>query len=86
MTTSKKKRKFLLVCAQKGFTLSQVNRQLESEGLGTVRAQQWSLWVNYLRDIIKNDPCFENELIENNRPLVWFTREINLRRSKNIIS
>ena len=86
MTTSKKKRKCLLACARKGFTLSAVNRQLESECLEPVRSQEWDLWTNYYLDIVKNDPILEVELISNNRSLAWFAKELNRRKQKQMIS
>jgi len=86
MITSKKKRKCLLACARKGLTLAAVNRQLESECLGSVPSQEWNLWTNYYLDIVKNDPYFENELIVNNRSLAWFAKEINRRRQKQMTS
>ena len=86
MTTSKKKRKCLLVCARKGFTLSAVNRQLEAECLDHVHGQEWNLWTNYYLDIVKNDPILENELIVNNRSLAWFANELNRRKQKQMIS
>ena len=86
MTTSKKKRKCLLAAARKGLTLSAVNRQLQSESMGSVRPEEWNLWTNYYLDIVKNDPYFENELIVNNRSLAWFAKEINRRRQKQTTS
>ena len=86
MTTSKKKRKCLLACARKGLTLAAVNRQLESECLEPVHSQQWNLWANYFLDIVKNDPYFEHELINNNRSLAWFAKQINQRRQKQTTS
>ena len=86
MTTSKKKRKCLLSCARKGFTLSAVNRQLEAECLDPVRGQEWNLWTNYYLDIVKNDPILENELVVNNRSLSWFANELNRRKQKQMIS
>ena len=86
MTTSKKKRKCLLACARKGFTLSSANRQLESECLDPVHLQEWNLWTNYYLEIVKNDPYFEHELVNNNRSLAWFANEINRRKQKEILS
>ena len=86
MTTSKKKRKCLLTCARKGFTLSAVNRFLKDECLDPVHSREWNLWTNYYLDIVKNDPYFEKELINNNRPLAWFANEINRRKQKQMIS
>ena len=86
MTTSKKKRRCLLSCARRGFTLSAVNRQLEAECLESVRSEEWNLWINYYLDIVRNDPYFENELIVNNRSLAWFAKQINRRRQKQMTS
>ena len=86
MATSKKKRKFLLACARKGLTLSSANRQLESECLDPISFQEWNLWTNYYLDIVKNDPYFEYELVNNNRSLAWFANEINRRKQKEILS
>jgi hypothetical protein len=86
MTTSKKKRRCLLTCARKGLTLAAVNRQLEADCLDPIPSQQWSLWTNYYVDIVKNNPYFEHELINNNRSLAWFAKEVNHRRSKFITS
>jgi hypothetical protein len=86
MTTSKKKRKCLLVCARKGLTLSAVNRQLKAECLDPISNHQWVLWSNYYVSIVADDPYYEHELIQNNRSLAWFAREINRRRQKQMIS
>jgi hypothetical protein len=86
MTTSKKKRKCLLACARKGLTLAGANRRLEQECLGTVRQEDWTLWTNYYLEIVKNDPILENELINNNRCLSWFAKELNRRKQKQMIS
>ena len=86
MTTSKQKRKCLLTCARKGFTLVAVNRQLEAECLDPVQGQEWNLWTNYYLDIVKNDPILENELVVNNRSLSWFANELNRRKRKQMIS
>ena len=86
MTTSKKKRKCLLACANKGMSLAAVNRQLETECLDSINAQEWTLWTNYYLDIVKNDPILENELVVNNRSLSWFANELNRRKQKQMIS
>ena len=86
MTTSKKKRKCLLACARKGFTLSAVNLRLKNECLDDVTKEEWLLWSNYYVGILKGDPYFEHELIDNNRSLAWFAREINRRRIKHMTS
>lgn len=86
MTTSKKKRKCLLASARRGLTLSQVNLQLKNECLDSVRSEEWNLWTNYYLDIVKNDPYFEHELINNNRSLAWFANELNRRKQKQMIS
>ena len=86
MTTSKKKRKCLLACANKGMTLAAVNRQLEAQCLDSINAQEWILWTNYYLEIVKNDPYFKHELINNNRSLSWFANELNRRKQKQMIS
>ena len=86
MTTSKKKRRCLLACARKGMLLMEVNRQLQAECLDSVNQEQWNIWRNYLVDIVHADPYFEHELIDNNRSLAWFAREVNQRRSKFMMS
>ena len=86
MTTSKKKRKCLLACARKGLTLSAANDRLKDECLEPVQGQEWNLWTNYYLDIVKNDPYFEYELINNNRSLAWFANELNRRKRKQMIS
>ena len=63
-----------------------VNRQLEGECLDPIRAQDWTLWTNYYLEIVKNDPYFEHELIDNNRSLSWFANELNRRKRKQMIS
>ena len=86
MTTSKKKRKCLLSCARKGMLLSAVNRELEKSCLDPIQRAEWNLWENYYLEIVKNDPYFEHELVDNNRSLAWFAKEINKRRRKQVIS
>ena len=86
MTTSKKKRRCLLACARKGMLLIQVNDQLKKECLDRVQDLEWNLWSNYYVGIVEDDPYFEHELIENNRSLSWFAKELNQRRVKQITS
>lgn len=86
MTTSKKKRKCLLACARKGMLLTQVNQRLKEECLDETNKEEWVLWSNYYVGIIKDDPYFEHELINNNRPLSWFAVELNRRRQKKMTS
>ena len=86
MTTSKKKRKCLLACARKGMLLAEVNQRLKEECLGETNKQEWVLWSNYYVGIVKDNPYFEHELIDNNRTLAWFATEINERRKKSITS
>ena len=86
MPTSKKKRRCLLECARKGLTLPAVNLFLEKQCLDPVVGLEWNLWTNYYLEIVKNDPYFEHELINNNRSLAWFAHELNRRKRKQIIS
>ena len=86
MTTSKKQRRCLLACARKGFTLSAVNARLRRECLDEINREEWVLWSNYYVGILKNDPYFEHELINNNRSLAWFATELNRRRQQQITS
>ena len=86
MITTKEKRKCLLTCARKGLLLAAVNRRLEQESLAPVNQEQWNLWRDYFVDIVRNDPYFEHELIDNDRSLAWFAKEVNQRRSKFIAS
>ncbi len=86
MTTSKKKRKCLLACARKGMLLAEVNQRLREECLDETNKQEWVLWSNYYVGIVKDNPYFEHELIDNNRTLAWFATEINERRKKSITS
>ena len=67
-------------------SLSAVNQRLTSECLGTIHEQEWGLWLNYYLNIVKNDPYFEHELINNNRALAWFAEELNRRKNKIAIS
>jgi hypothetical protein len=82
LTTSKKKRKCLLACARKGMLLTQVNARLKEECLDPVHKQDWNLWRHYFVDIVRDNPYFEHELIDNNRSLAWFAAEQNSRRNK----
>ena len=86
MATSKKKRKCLLSCARRGLLLPAANRELKESCLDPIECAEWNLWTNYYLDIVKNDPYFEHELIDNNRSLAWFAKEINKRRQKQVIS
>lgn len=63
-----------------------VNRQLEESCLDPVRQEEWRLWTNYYLDIVKNNPYFEHELIDNNRSLAWFAKELNRCKRKQVIS
>jgi hypothetical protein len=67
-------------------TLDAVNRKLEQESLDHIHAQEWTLWITYYLDIVKNDPILENELINKNRSLAWFANELNRRKQKQMMS
>ena len=67
-------------------TLNEVNDQLKGECLDPIRKEEWHLWVNYYSVIIKNDPYFEHELINNDRSLAWFANELKKRKQKQVIS
>ena len=86
MTTSKKKRRCLLMCARKGMLLEQANDCLRRECLDSVSQLEWNIWSNYYVGIVKDDPYFEHELVNNNRSLAWFAKELNQRRIKQITS
>jgi hypothetical protein len=86
MATSKTKRKCLLACGRKGFTLGAVNCRLQKESLGEISGEEWVLWVTYYVPFVQNHPCFEHELINNNRSLSWFTTELNRRKTKTMLS
>ena len=86
MTTSKKKRKCLLSCARRGMLLAEVNQRLKEECLDEINKEEWALWSNYYVGIIKDDPYFEHELINNNRSLAWFATKLNSRRNKLVNS
>tara|TARA_B100001094_G_C18129461_1_gene771401 strand:+ start:1024 stop:1230 length:207 start_codon:yes stop_codon:yes gene_type:complete len=66
--------------------LAQVNQRLKEECLDETNKEEWVLWSNYYVGIIKDDPYFEHELINNNRSLAWFANEQNHRRQKYTIS
>jgi len=85
-TTSKKKRKCLLACARKGMLLEQANDHLKQGCLDPITPEDWALWTNYYVGIVRDDPYFENELINNDRSLAWFALKLNERRNKLIIS
>jgi len=67
-------------------TLEAVNRYLEKEHLGNVKGPEWNLWTDYYVSIVKNDPILEDELVNNNRSLAWFAKELNRRKQKQMIS
>jgi hypothetical protein len=66
--------------------LKEVNRQLQAECLESINQEQWNIWTNYFVDIVRDDPYFEHELVDNNRSLAWFAKEVNQRRSKVMMS
>ena len=66
--------------------LAEVNQRLKEECLDEINKEEWALWSNYYVGIIKDDPYFEHELINNNRSLAWFANEQNHRRQKYTIS
>jgi len=86
MTTSKKKRKCLLACARKGYTLQITNLHLKKQCLDPVNTLEWNLWINYYVDIVRNDPYLEHELIDNNRSLSWLNNQIHSRHKKQALS
>jgi hypothetical protein len=86
LNTSKKKRKCLLSCARKRLSLAEANAQLRAECLDPVTQEDWNLWRHYYVGIVKDDPYYEHELINNDRSLAWFARETNNRRQKIINS
>ena len=66
--------------------LAEVNQRLREECLDETNKEEWALWSNYYVGIIKDDPYFEHELINNDRSLSWFAAELNRRRQKQITS
>jgi hypothetical protein len=86
LTTSKKRRRCLLDCARHGMLIAQVNERLKAECLNPIQEQEWNLWSNYYVGIVKDDPYFEHELIDNDRSLAWFAKQLNQRRIKQITS
>ena len=74
------------MCARKEMLLVQVNDCLKKECLDSVSQLEWNLWSNYYMGIVKDDPYFEHELIDNDRSLAWFAKELNQRRTKQITS
>ena len=84
MTKSRKQRRCLLRCARAGFILSQVNTELKQHCLDPVSMMEWNLWSGYYVDIVRDDPYFENQLINNNRSLDWFAEQLKNRRNKII--
>jgi hypothetical protein len=74
------------MCARKEMLLAQVNDCLKKECLDPVSQLEWNLWSNYYVGIVEDDPYFEHELIDNDRSLAWFAKELNQRRTKQITS
>ena len=74
------------MCARKEMLLVQVNDCLKKECLDSVSQLEWNLWSNYYMGIVKDDPYLEHELINNNRSLAWFAKELNQRRLKQTTS
>ena len=74
------------MCARKEMLLVQVNDCLKKECLDSVSQLEWNLWSNYYMGIVKDDPYLEHELIDNDRSLAWFAKELNQRRTKQITS
>jgi len=62
------------------------NEVLKQSCLDPISSSEWNLWANYYLDIVKNDPYFEHELINNNRSLAWFAKELNRRKHRETIS
>jgi hypothetical protein len=54
--------------------------------LDPINTEEWALWTNYYLEIVNNDPYFEHELIDNDRSLSWFAKELNNRHQKQTIS
>lgn len=76
----------MLACARKGMPLPQTNDYLKKQCLDSVSQLEWNIWSNYYVGIVKDDPYFEHELVNNNRSLAWFAKELNQRRIKQITS
>ncbi len=74
------------MCARKEMLLVQVNDCLKKECLDSVSQLEWNLWSNYYMGIVKDDPYLEHELIDNDRSLAWFDKELKQRRTKQITS
>jgi len=85
-TTSRKRRRCLLAFARHNLGLQEVNLRLEKSCLDPINGLDWELWLKFYASFVDNNPSFERELVENNRPLSWFVKEINQRKNRNIIS
>lgn len=86
MTTSRKKRMCLLTYARQGLDLRQVNIRLTKACLDPINELDWSLWVNHYLPIVDNNLYFERALIDQNRSLAWFAREMYARKKKTNLS
>lgn len=86
MTTSRKKRMCLLSYARQGLDLRQVNIRLAKACLDPINELDWSLWTNHYLPIVDNNLYFERALIDQNRSLAWFAREMHARKKKTNLS
>lgn len=86
MTTSRKKRMYLLAFAREDLDLKQVNARLTRACLDPINSLEWNLWVNHYLPVVENNLYFEKALIDQNRSLAWFAREMHLRKKKTNLS
>ena len=76
----------LLASASKGFTLKEINDQLDKRLLDPITDLDWALWINFYYPLAKGSVVYEKELIYNNRTLSWFANDLKQRHQKNTIS
>jgi hypothetical protein len=86
MGTSRKKRMCLLSYAREGLDLKQVNARLVRACLEPINDLDWNLWMNHYLPIVENNLYFEKALVDQNRSLAWFARQMHNRKKKTNLS
>jgi len=76
----------LLASASKGFTLKEINNQLDKRLLDPITSLDWALWTNFYYPLAQTSVVYEKELIYNNRTLSWFANDLKQRYQKKTIS
>jgi len=78
--------RLLFLCAEERKTYAQVCDELQTGHFQLISEAEWKLWVDYYFPLVKSNPLYKEELINNNRTLSWFARNLSERYNKTSLS